>query len=271
MKQGIFCITGSTDGIGRAAAFELAAAGSAVILHGRCAQRLEETKREIARQTGSERLMTVQADFSDLSQVRKMAGELLSSLPRIDALINNAGVYMHECELTDAGVETTFGVNYLAHFLLTLELEPLLVDSRSRIVNVSSVDHYSADYSPDYMIGRYRFSGYYAYAFSKLCNVAFTVEHAERLRGTGVTVNTLDPGILATKLLHAGWNLIGADVSCGAPPLLYLACSNDVEGVSGLYFENNHPSICSSKASDPDVRAQLWQISEEIVRQGGEG
>jgi NAD(P)-dependent dehydrogenase (short-subunit alcohol dehydrogenase family) len=266
MKRGIFCITGSTDGIGRAAAFELAASSSTVILHGRSEDRLEKTRRAIVAQTGNTAIHTVKADFTDLGEVRRMADTLRETLPRIDALINNAGVYMPDCQLTTAGVETTFGVNHLAHFLLTLELEPFLVQSKARIVNVSSVDHHSAGFSYEHIVGRYNYTGYYAYAFSKLCNILFTLEHAERLRGTGVTVNTLDPGILGTKLLHAGWNLAGEDPSRGAPPILYLACSNDVETITGTYFEDNHPTLCSHHAHDPAIRQTLWQISEELVK-----
>ncbi len=265
MKQAIACITGSTDGIGRAAAFELAAAGYTVVLHGRSADRLEHTRREIEEQTGNRSVHTTLADFTDLRQVREMAEQLEEAFSAVDILINNAGVYMPRCEITAAGVETTFAVNHLAHFCLTMLLEPLLIRSRARIVNVSSVDHHSAGFSANSITGGTRYTGYQAYAFSKLCNVAFTLEHADRLRRTGVTVNTLDPGILATKLLHAGWSLRGDDVSCGAPPLLYLACSAKVNGITGTYFENNHPALCSPIAHDPDIRRELWEISEEIV------
>ncbi|NEX12864.1 short-chain dehydrogenase [Prosthecochloris sp. ZM] len=265
MKQGVACITGSTDGIGRAAAFELAAAGHTVVLHGRSFERLEHTRREIEEQTGNHSIHTVLADFTDLCQVRRMVDQLEKSCSVIDILINNAGVYMPRCQITTAGIETTFAVNHLAHFCLTTLLEPLLIESRTRVVNVSSVDHHSAGFSANSITGGTRYTGYQAYAFSKLCNVAFTLEHADRLRRTGVTVNTLDPGILATKLLHAGWSLQGDDVSCGAPPLLYLACSSKVADITGTYFENNHPAICSPIAHDPEIRRELWEISEEIV------
>lgn len=265
MKRKVICITGSTDGIGRAAALQLARTGSAMILHGRSSERLDEVKEEAAALAGGSNVMVIKADFSSLKDVTAMAEILLGENIPINVLINNAGVYMERRELTVDGFETTFAVNYLAHFHLTLLLEPLLLENRARIINVSSVDHFSAGFDRGNMQGEKRYSGYDAYAFSKLCNVMFTLEHAERLKGTGVTVNTLDPGVLATKLLHAGWRLSGQDPVYGGDALVWLALAGDVAAVTGCYFENNRPVSCSALAEDPQLRRQLWDISKETV------
>ena len=265
MRQKVVCITGSTDGIGRAAALQSAEAGASVILHGRSRERLEEVKKEITLCTGSPRVSVIQADFVSLGEVAAMADSLRAGNDSIDVLINNAGVYMDRRELTIDGFETTFAVNYLAHFYLTTLLEPLLLKSGARIINVSSVDHLSAGFDAGNMQGEQLYTGYGAYAFSKLCNVMFTVEHAERLRGKGVTVNTLDPGVLATKLLHAGWPMIGQDPVYGGEALVWLAFSGEAGTMSGCYFENNHPASYSPLAEEPQLRCQLWNISEEMV------
>ena len=261
----VVCITGSTDGIGRSAALQLAKAGSSIILHGRSRKRLEEVKKEVAPFAGLANVSVVKADFSSLEEVVMMANTLLAGNDHIDVLINNAGVYMERRELTVDGFETTFAVNYLAHFHLTLLLEPLLLKSNARIINVSSVDHLSAGFDVGNIQGERHYTGYDAYAFSKLCNVMFTFEYAERLKETGVTANTLDPGVLATKLLHAGWMLSGQDPVYGGEALAWLALSEDVAGITGRYFENNHPASCSSLAMDPDLRRQLWNISKEML------
>lgn len=263
MKQKVICITGSTDGIGRAAARLFAQGGSRVILHGRSSERLHAAENEIAAIAGSSNVSTVRADFSSLAEVTAMAETLGQG--KIDVLINNAGLYSAQRELTSDGFEATFAVNYLAHFHLTLLLEPLLLASKARIINVSSVDHLSAGFDAGNIQGERGYSGYEAYALSKLCNVMFTLEHAERLRGTGVTVNTLDPGVLATKLLHAGWSLSGQDPAYGGDALAWLSLSEEVESVTGRYFENNRPASCSPLAEDRELRRQLWDISKEMV------
>ncbi len=265
MKQKAICITGSTDGIGRAVALQLARGGSKIILHGRSSERLQDVQSEIAGLTGSSDISGVTGDFSSLDEVTAMAATLLDEYRSIDVLINNAGLYRERRELTVDGFEATFAVNHLAHFHLTLLLEPLLLQSGSRIINVSSVDHLSAVFDVGNMQGEQRYTGYDAYAFSKLCNVMFTFEHAERLQGTAVTVNTLDLGILATKLLHAGWALSGQDPAYGGEALAWLALAEDVAAITGCYFENNRPASCSELAQSPELRRQLWDISEEML------
>jgi NAD(P)-dependent dehydrogenase (short-subunit alcohol dehydrogenase family) len=260
-------VTGSTDGIGEQTAVSLAVQGCRVILHGRNGRRLHDTALKIARRTGRSLPAAYEADFSSMHAVRNLARSIAADFDRLDVLINNAGVYMPRRTLTGDGLETTFAVNHLAHFQLTLLLLPLLEKSApARIVNVSSVDHFSGRPDPMNLQGEHAYSGYDAYALSKLCNIAFTIELADRLApDAGITVNALDPGVIATKLLHAGWNLMGDDVSRGAGPLVHLACSPDVSGVTGCYFECNRPVECASRASDPGLRGMIWEKSLELL------
>ncbi|ASQ91138.1 hypothetical protein CHL67_09605 [Prosthecochloris sp. GSB1] len=265
MDDSLVCITGSTDGIGRAAAFRLASEGIGLVLHGRSEERLDALLGELATVDGCGSLLPVVADFRSLEAVEGMAAAILASKVRFGALINNAGIYMPQRVLTGDGFETTFAVNYLAHVHLTLLLEPLLVAGGARIVNVSSVDHRSADFDPGNMQGERCFSGYQAYAFSKLCNIMFTIEHASMLDGSKVTSNALDPGVLDTKLLHAGWPLAGQDPAAGGDALCRLALSPEFEGVSGGYFEDGRLVSCSSAALDPLRRRQLWECTMDML------
>ena len=265
MDGAAVCITGSTDGIGRAAALRLASEGVGLVLHGRDGERLDALLRELDAVAGRGRLLPVVADFRSLEAVGEMADTILSSNVRLGALINNAGVYMPRRVLTGEGFETTFAVNYLAHVHLTLLLEAHLVAGGARIVNVSSVDHHSADFDPGNMQGERHYSGYGAYAFSKLCNIMFTMEHASMLAGTKATANALDPGVLATKLLHAGWSLAGQAPAAGGDALCHLALSPEFEGVSGRYFEDGRPVSCSPAALDPLLRRQLWESTMEML------
>ncbi len=265
MSGKVVCITGSTDGIGRAAALQLAGEGVGLILHGRDGGRLDALLQEIGRVPGSAPATTLEADFRSLDDVGAMAETLLATQPAIDALVNNAGVYMPRRETTGDGFETTFAVNYLAHVHLTLLLEPLLAANRARIVNVSSVDHHSAGFDRENMQGEKHYSGYNAYAFSKLCTIMFTLSHAETLDGTGTSANALDPGILSTKLLHAGWPLRGEDPAEGGAALCAIAISPEFSGVNGRYFEDGRPASCSALALDPLLRQELWESTMEML------
>jgi NAD(P)-dependent dehydrogenase (short-subunit alcohol dehydrogenase family) len=266
MDEKIVLITGSTDGIGKQTALELARLGFLVLVHGRSLERTRRAVEELARAVPGARFEPVVADFSALREVRRMAGDVLQRFPRLDVLVNNAGVLLRERKLSADGLELTFAVNHLAHFLLTnLLLERLKASAPARIVTVSSSmhQHSSLDFED---LQNEKFSGTRAYSSSKLANVLFTVELAQRLRGSGVTANALDPGTVSTKMLRSAYpGIPGSSLEAGASTSVYLASSPEVEGVSGQYFTRRRPASPSSLVRDKHLCLRLWQVSEHMV------
>lgn len=261
MKNKTVLITGSTDGIGRQTALELAAMGARVIVHGRREERCQKTVRDIHGGNPQAQVDWICADLSSLAQVRHMTVEISKKYERLDVLINNAGVFEAQRRLSSDGYEMTFAVNHLAHFLLTI----LLLDTiKQRIINVSSMAH-AAQMDFDNLQGEQSYSGYSAYARSKLANILFTVELAERLKSSGVTVNCLHPGVINTKLLRAGWGMGGASLPEGARTSVYLASSPDVADVTGKYFVNRRVASPPAIVNDAATRRRLWQISEKLT------
>ena len=169
--------------------------------------------------------------------------------------------------LTEDGLETTFAVNHLAPFLLThLLLDALHASPAGRIVNVSSDAHLGATLEFDNLQGEQRYNGGDAYRLSKLGNVLFTVELAERLRGTVITANSLHPGVIDTKLLNSGWpSLHGADLAAGAATTVYLATSQEVENISGRFFTNRRIAKASPLADDVVLRRRFWDVSARLA------
>jgi retinol dehydrogenase-14 len=260
-------VTGATDGIGRQTAFELARLGATVLVHGRSAGRAGETAAAIRGQIGEALVEPVVADFASLEQVRGLASLVLERHPRLDVLVNNAGVYLRRRRTTVDGFEATFQVNYLAGFLLTLLLlDALRAAAPARIVTVSSAVHVRAGLDLDRLPAGGLWSSGRAYAVSKLCQVLFTVELAERLAGSGVTSNALHPGVVNTKLLRAGWFMpAGESVQRGARLSVHLATSSEVEGLTGRFFMGRRPVPPSPLASDVALRRALWEESERLV------
>ncbi|TLU88315.1 MAG: SDR family NAD(P)-dependent oxidoreductase [Chlorobium sp.] len=263
MKQLTLCITGSTDGIGLAAAKRFASARHRVIVHGRDASRIRIACSDILRDTGEEPIGAIEADFTSLDAVYAMGRVLLDRYSGIDLLINNAAVYNPERTIVPEGYETTFCINYLAAVLLTKVIKPLLIANGGSVLNVSSVDHHSAIFDPLNMQGEQRYSGYDAYARSKLFNIMFTLDSAfgdDPLRS-----NTLDPGVIATKLLHAGWALGGDDVSVGGEEVYATVLEIARNNWNGEYFENLRPTRCSAVAMDPFQRKELAELAGNML------
>jgi NAD(P)-dependent dehydrogenase (short-subunit alcohol dehydrogenase family) len=259
-------ISGSTDGIGLQTALTLAQMGATVLLHGRDKHRGAIVLDELRKTTGNQHIDLFVADLSSMARVRELAGNVTSAYPRLDVLINNAGVYMNERILTADGLETTFAVNHLAAFVLTHHLLDLLKRSApSRIITVSSVAHQRGSLDFNNLQGERKFSPYGAYALSKLANILFTVELAERLAGTGVTANCLHPGVINTKLLRKGFAIGGDSLEAGAETPVYLATSPAVEGITGKYFFKNREVKLSSHAVDRRDRRELWRVSEGLA------
>ncbi len=242
-------VTGATDGIGRETARQLARSGFRVLVHGRSGQRVAAAVQYVADAAAQEPPQGFVADLSSLEQVRRLALEVLEAAPRLDVLINNAGIFSPTSELSHDGYELTLAVNHLAPFLLTnLLLDRLVASAPSRVVNVASGTHYSArlDFARlgagDSEGRRRRYDPHEAYAQSKLCNVLFTYALADRLRGTGVTANCLHPGVVATKLLRAGFGGgRGQHPLEGARTSVYLASAPEVAEVSGRFFVEREP------------------------------
>ena len=264
-------ITGATDGLGRGLARELASRAAAVLLHGRSAQRLEETAHEIRDTTGSDRLHSYLADFSSLDEVRRLADEIVRDHTQLHVLVNNAGIGAgsrgSRREESADGYELRFAVNYLAPFLLTHLLLPLLRRSApARIVNVASAGQAPIDFH-DVMLER-RYDGMRAYAQSKLAQVMFSFELAERLRADGidVTVNAVHPAsLMNTKMVYESFGRTMSTVDEGVEATMRFATSPELDGLSGRYFDRLREGLAHPQAYDEEARRRLWKLSEELV------
>ena len=278
MMSGKVClITGGSDGIGYAAARELAAMGARVVITGRNAAKTAAAVQRIAAETGNPAVEGLLADLSSQAATRRLAADALARLPRLDALLNNAGgIFLSRTRSVD-GIEMTFALNHLAYYLLTsLLLELLRASAPARIINVSSSSHRKA--------GKFRLSdlpdadrsgGYRAYGRSKLCNILFTRELARRLAGSGVTVNATHPGLVRTGIARNN-GLVGRAVNAfigargvsavrGAATPVYLATSPEVAGVSGRYFVDCREIEPSAAAYDSELAAELWRLSASLT------
>jgi len=259
-------VTGSTDGLGKETARQLAKQGSYVILHGRNREKVASVKGELQSELVTARFETVAADFESLSEVEQLAREINERFPTLQILINNAGIYNNRRELSRDGYETTLAVNHLAPFLLTtLLLELLKRNAPSRIINVASTVHQGAELDFENLQLDRGFSGYAAYSTSKLANVLFTYELAERLRGSAVSTYCLHPGGVATKLLRAGFGGGGIPVSEGAKTQVYLATAPEIRANSGQYFARSQPERPDERAHDSELRKKLWTVSENLI------
>ncbi|MGB3700028.1 MAG: SDR family NAD(P)-dependent oxidoreductase, partial [Anaerolineales bacterium] len=210
MKGKVCLITGATSGIGKVTAAALAAQGAEVIITGRNRQKTETTVRQIKTETGNEAIQYLLADFSDLEQVRDLASTFNERSSRLDVLVNNAGSFFNTRQGTPYGVEMTFLVNHLAPFLLTnLLLETIRDCAPARIINVSSDAHKYGTMNFDDLGFKRGYAGMKAYARSKLANVLFTYEAVRRLGESGVTINALHPGHVATDIWRTNFSFIG--------------------------------------------------------------
>ena len=267
MKDKIVLITGATDGIGKATALQLAAMGATIIVHGRNTERCQRACDDLRAATGNANIDYVVADLSSQRQIRQMAADFAVRYRRLDILINNAGVIVPQRQLTEDGIEMTFAVNYLAPFLLThLLLDVLKRSVPARIINVASTVHYDGKIDFKDVQNERKYNSVAAYKNAKLAEVLFTFDLAERLKGTGVTVTALHPGVVATKLLDAGWGWTnGWTPEQGAALSVYLATAPEVETITGAYFESRAAGGASPKAQDVKLRRQLWDVSAKLV------
>ncbi len=265
MKKTVL-ITGSTDGIGKQTAIGLARQGFNVFVHGRDERKCIDTVNQIKGVTKNIHIKYFVADFSSVDEIKKLSEILNSETDTLDVLINNAGVYMHKREVNDKGIELTFMINHLAHFYLTYLLIHMIKRSHDgRIINVSSIAHENAEiHDEDFML-RKNYSGYTAYANSKLYNILFTRSLERRLRNSNVKVFALHPGVISTKLLYEGFRIKGSPVEIGAETSIYLAVSDDVKEMSGKYFVKKKPVSPSRLSFDEKLQEKLWDYSIQLL------
>ncbi len=274
MPEPVVLVTGSTDGIGKATAVELARRGCRVIVHGRDARKADAARRDVqeAARAGAAvpQVSAAAADLASLPQVRRLAADILSRFERLDVLIHNAGVFIDRRRESEDGYELSFAANHLAPFLLTLLLlERIRSSAPARIVVVSSDAHYGAQIDFQDLQMTRGYDGYAAYSRSKLANVLFTYALARRLVGSAVSANALHPGVIATKLLHVRFSG-GRPVEEGARTPVYLALSPEVEGVSGRYFSGGRPTRSAAPTYDRQLQERLWRVSRELVGEPSE-
>jgi NAD(P)-dependent dehydrogenase (short-subunit alcohol dehydrogenase family) len=267
MTGKVALVTGSTSGLGRDVALRLAALGADVIVHGRNAERGAEVVAEIDAATPGSAVF-YRADLASLAEVRELAAEVRANHARLDLLINNAGIIANadNGRPTSAdGHELTFAINYLAHFLLTNELLPLIEASApARIVNVASVAQSPVDFDDPMLTANY--NPMQAYSQSKLAQILFTMSLAEQLEGSGVTVNSLHPAtMMDTNMVRELGAQPRATVDEGAEAVMQLAVSPALDGRSGLYFNGLEEARANAQAYDAAARERLWRLSEELT------
>ena len=263
-------VTGATDGLGKRVARDLASTGATLLLHGRSEERAGTAVREIREETGNDALRYYLADFSYLDEVRRMSEEVSAGHDHLDVLVNNAGIGAGgrgdtERDLSRDGHELRFAVNYLAPFLLTRLLLPLLRRSvPARIVNVASAGQSPVDFH-DPMLER-SYDGMRAYSQSKLAQVMFTFDLAEELAGTGVTVNALHPAsLMDTKMVFEAFGSAMSTVQEGADATVRLAAAPELEGVTGKYFDGEQEAQADAQAYDREARQALRRLSEDLT------
>jgi retinol dehydrogenase 14 len=270
-------ITGGNSGIGKAAALELASMGAAVVIVSRDKARGEAAVSQISSQsgTGKRKADLIVADLASLASVRSLASEFNQRYDKLDVLVNNAGVILGTRSTTADGLETTFEVNYLSHFLLTnLLLDKLKKSAPSRIINVTSDAHTSGHMGFQDLQEENGYGAMKAYSQSKLAQVLFTYELSKRLAGTGVMVNCLHPGVVATNWGRHSWGVTGIFLrifgflmlkpSGGADTVVYLASSPDVKDVTGKYFFKRKERKSSDESYNQEEAAKLWEVSLKL-------
>jgi len=278
--EGITCVvTGATSGIGRVTALELARMGARVVLVSRTRERGRQTLMEICRDTGRTQVDLLVADLSSREDVRRLAGELTVRYPQIDVLVNNAGAIFTRRQESVDGVEMTLALNHLGYFhLTTLLLDTLRRSAPCRVINVASEAHRGARLDLDDLQLARRYSGWRAYANSKLCNLLFTYELARRVEGTGIAVHAVHPGTIASgfgrntpgffrSLVRLGSPFMGTPEK-GARTVIHLATAPDVADAPAAYWISDRIRRSSAASRHPETAARLWALSEELVAAG---
>jgi NAD(P)-dependent dehydrogenase (short-subunit alcohol dehydrogenase family) len=269
-------MTGATSGIGEVAAERLAGMGARIVFIARDRTRASVTLARLKAAGSSVAHSVHYADLSRLSEMKRVAAEIVQEEPRIDVLVNNAGAIFSDRHVTEDGLERTFALNHMAYFIITLALrERLLASAPARIINTASGIHQSHMLDLDDLQLERGYSALKAYGRSKLCNILFTRELARRMKGTGVTANCFHPGFVATRFADEAGGIIGRFVGLaklfaikpheGAETLVYLASSPKVANITGEYFYKCRIARPSPAAQDCRIAALLWEKSAKIA------
>ncbi len=288
MSKGIegkrIVLTGASRGIGRETALALGKMGAHLSLVVRDAERGRAVAEEVRAAAGAGKAADVEvfiADLSSLTDVRRVASEILAKHDAIDVLVNNAGAILVDRQVTKDGYEATFATNHLAYHLLTKLLLDAVKKARGpgdaggRIVNVASDAHHRGSLKFDDLMGEKKYVGWRAYSTSKLANILFTSELSKKLEGTTVTTNSLHPGVIASGFARNNSGVVGFLAKVAAPFLmssedgakttLFLATDPSVANVNGKYFAKSKVQTPSREARDVSVAKRLWDTSEELV------
>ena len=276
LHERVIVITGATSGIGQIAAVELAGMGARLVLVARDRTRGEAALAQL-RDAGPKAAHTIHyADLSSIAEMKRVANEIAAAEPRIDVLINNAGALFSYRRVTSDDLEMTFATNHMSYFVLTLGLaDRLRATPGARVVNTASDAHKGAKLDFDDLQAAKSYRGFAVYGRSKLCNILFTRELAKRWRDTGVTVNCLHPGFVATSfgnqsggalsrvIRFAKWFAISPEK--GARTIVYLASSGEVANTTGGYFFKCKPAEPTKEAQDDESAKRLWDESSRIA------
>ena len=274
-------ITGGNAGIGKATAIALAKKGADILITSRSEAKAKAAVEEIKSVSKNDNVDFVLINLVDQESVKKAAEEIKAKCPKIDVLINNAGCYLSDLELSPQGIEGQFATNHIGHFLLTnLILENVKAAGNARIINLASIAHKSTRELnfDDLNYEKEEYGGWKSYSRSKFCNILFTKELAKRLEGTGITVNAVHPGGVRTEIAEKdanwytklGWIVMKPfmiTVEKGAATSIHLASSPKVEGITGKYWVRSKKAWSNRPSQDPELAKALWKKSEELVGQ----
>ncbi|TKJ27542.1 MAG: short-chain dehydrogenase [Promethearchaeota archaeon Loki_b31] len=275
MEGKICIITGANSGIGKATAIGLAMMNATIVMMCRSKERGEEVQKEIIELTGNKKVDLLLCDLSSQESIRKFVSEFKSKYQKLHILINNAGVMLSKRVISVDGFEMNFAVNYLASFLLTnLLLDVLKKSAPSRIINVSSAAHRMAKMDfDDLQSEKRKYRLFKIYGISKLALMLFSFELNRRLEGTSVTVNTVHPGVVNTNLgqdqssFSKGFaKLFFKKPEKGAETSIYLASSQEVEGITGKYFAKKQQKQSSEESYNEDYAKRLWELSTDMTQ-----
>lgn len=276
MRDRVVMITGANSGIGKAASLAIARMGATLVMVARDKAKGEAAKAEVIKESQNNSVDLLVADLSSVESVRQLAAEFQKKYSKLHVLINNAGLFNQRRHVTVDGYENTFATNYLAPFLLTnLQLDLLKASAPSRIVNVSSVGHYNGHVNFDDLNLEKEYGGWKAYGQSKLALVLFTHELAKKLQGTGVTVNAVHPGTVATNIWTRPFGPVGFIMALpklfmtspekGAETIVYLASSDEAQGLNGEYLEKLKVKKSSDESNNEEIAQRLWDISAKLT------